>query len=195
MNRQETASYENMSLEEFANQPYVIELYGKYSTNLENAIRNRPYIRMGKITYGGYVILYADTRRFDDLLQLFGTATAEFLPIVLGLLGRASLEASTITQVQEQPFLNLRGRDTLIGIVDTGIDYTKEAFQNEDGTSRIRYIWDQTIDGNPPEGFVSGTEYTNEQINRALKTNTPFDFVPSYDTVRSWYIFSIPCSQ
>ena len=29
-------------------------------------------------------------------------------------------------------------------------------------------LWDQSIPGNPPEGYATGTEYTNEEINEAL---------------------------
>ncbi|MCL2859374.1 MAG: hypothetical protein FWF46_02140 [Oscillospiraceae bacterium] len=182
-----------MTLKEFASQPDVVELYSKYSATLRNIVEARDYIRIGKILYGEIAILYADSRRIDDLLQVIGAQHIEIFPIALGLLGRASLEASTITQVQEQPYLNLRGNGTLIGVIDTGIDYTKKAFQYEDGTSKIRYIWDQTIEGNNPEGFVFGSEYTNEQINQALESNSPYDIVPSIDTVRTWYIFSLRC--
>jgi len=192
--QEETPSYENMSLKEFANQPEVVELHAKYTTHLENIIRNRPYIRIGRILYGEHAILYIDNRRIDDLLNVLGTESLEVFPISLGLLGRASLESSTITQVHQQPYLGLRGGGTLIGIIGTGIDYTKKAFQYEDGTSKIVYLWDQTMKGKNPEGFISGSEYTNEQINQALKTDTPYDIVPSNDTVRAWHIFSIGSS-
>ena len=35
------------------------------------------------------------------------------------------------------PALNLRGQGTLIGIIDTGIDYANPIFQYADGTTRI----------------------------------------------------------
>ncbi|NIU67105.1 MAG: hypothetical protein GWN73_17405, partial [Actinobacteria bacterium] len=40
----------------------------------------------------------------------------------------------------------------VVGVVDTGIDFTHDDFRNEDGTTRIQYIWDQTDCGNtnPP---------------------------------------------
>ncbi|WP_069998256.1 S8 family peptidase [Cellulosilyticum sp. I15G10I2] len=81
---------------------------------------------------------------------------------------------------------NLTGRGTLIAIIDTGINYTHPDFIREDLTSRIRYIWDQTIIGSPPEGFESGTEYTNEQINIALREPTreaQLAVVPSEDVI------------
>ena len=79
-------------------------------------------------------------------------------------------EASCITQVQrdEPGNLQLTGRGVLIGIVDSGVDYRHPAFLTADGKSRILRLWDQSIPGNPPEGYATGTEYTNEEINEAL---------------------------
>lgn len=92
-----------------------------------------------------------------------------------------SLIASGITQVQREP-LSLTGRGVVICIIDTGIDYTNEAFRDSEGNSRILAIWDQTIqEGTPPEGFYYGTEYTREEINRALQADDPYSVVPSRD--------------
>ena len=55
-----------------------------------------------------------------------------------------------------------------MGIVDSGIDFFHPDFRTEDGSSRILSLWDQSIPGNPPEGYVIGTEYTKEEINKAL---------------------------
>lgn len=92
-----------------------------------------------------------------------------------------SLLNSGILQVQRPP-LSLTGKGVIVGFVDTGIRYNMDVFRNEDGTSRILSIWDQTIqDGTPPEGFDIGTEYTNEQINEALRSDNPLSVVPSTD--------------
>ena len=74
---------------------------------------------------------------------------------------------SCISSVQQAPF-SLRGEGVLVGIVDSGIDYTLEEFRNVDGSTRIVSLWDQSIAGNPPQGYDVGTEYTQEEINRAL---------------------------
>lgn len=37
---------------------------------------------------------------------------------------------------------NVSGRGMLVGFIDCGIDYTHPAFMNEDGTTRIEYIYD-----------------------------------------------------
>ncbi len=75
---------------------------------------------------------------------------------------------SCIGPVQQTPF-SLLGKGVLTAIVDSGIDYASDDFRNADGTTRIRALWDQTIPGNPPEGYYIGTEYTEEQINEALR--------------------------
>ena len=76
---------------------------------------------------------------------------------------------SCIDIVQDMP-LSLRGKGTLIGIVDSGIDYENAEFRNEDGTTRIVSLWDQSVNGRPPAGYLAGTEYTREQIDAALAT-------------------------
>ena len=50
------------------------------------------------------------------------------------------------------------------------------------GLARILSIWDQTdVKGNPPEGFSYGSEYTREEINRALQADNPLEVVPHRD--------------
>lgn len=111
------------------------------------------------------------------------------IPKLFGLTSEISLEASGVEQLRTIPALNLRGEGVLIGIVDTGIDYTNPAFLKSDGTSKIVSIWDQTIDIG--QGFSReyefesyfGTEYLQEQINQALVSENPLDIVPSIDEV------------
>lgn len=107
-----------------------------------------------------------------------------FPGLIAGLASQLSLEASNIPKLRSYPNLNLRGQGVLIGILDTGIDYTNPIFQYADGTTRIAAIWDQTIESSiPPEGFFYGTEYTRAQINQALQNENPFDIVPSKDEI------------
>lgn len=91
---------------------------------------------------------------------------------------------SCIPPVQVSPF-SLFGKGILVAVLDSGIDYTNADFRNEDGTTRIRNLWDQTIPGNPPEGYLIGTEYTSVQINEALAQTSfseQMQIVPSRDT-------------
>lgn len=92
-----------------------------------------------------------------------------------------SLMHSGILRVQNPP-LELTGRGVIIGFVDTGIRYQDRVFRNDDGTTRIMAVWDQTIqDGNVPEGFVFGSEYTKEEIDEALLLENPLELVPTND--------------
>lgn len=104
------------------------------------------------------------------------------IPSVLGLASQLSLEASGITQVRNIPNFNLRGQGVLIGILDTGIDYTNPIFRYPDNTTKIVSIWDQTIHSEDySTNTYFGTAYTREQINEALKSDQPFTIVPSKD--------------
>lgn len=90
--------------------------------------------------------------------------------------------ASCINPLQSGSY-QLFGEGVLIAIIDSGIDYSHPDFRNEDGTTRISVLWDQTIRGTPPEGYDIGTVYTREEINEALQTPMPerLDIVPSTD--------------
>ena len=95
-----------------------------------------------------------------------------------------SLEASGVTKLRRSPLFNLLGEGVLIGIVDTGIDYTNPVFINPDGTSRIAAIWDQTIESDRyPPNTLFGTEYFTEELNQALASDNPLQIVPSVDEV------------
>lgn len=104
-------------------------------------------------------------------------------PTLFTLSSQLSLDSSNISQIQANPSLALFGLGVLIGIIDTGVDYTHPAFKRSDNSSRIVSIWDQTVqNGYPPEGFTYGTEYDNQILNLALKTEEPLAIVPSTDT-------------
>ncbi len=96
------------------------------------------------------------------------------------------IDTANITQFHENPYLNLRGRGVIVGIIDTGIDYLNIEFMTEDDRTRIVSLWDQTIQtGTPPDGFAYGTEYLDAQINEAiaasLRGEDPYAIVPSRD--------------
>lgn len=90
---------------------------------------------------------------------------------------------SGISFVQKEP-LNLTGRNVVLGFADTGIDYRNPVFRREDGSTRILAIWDQSVQtGTPPDGLIYGSEYTREQINEALRLDSPLELVPVTDDI------------
>ncbi|PPK81226.1 subtilase family protein [Lacrimispora xylanisolvens] len=105
-------------------------------------------------------------------------------PSVYTLASSASDENSPNKTVEQNTNYNLLGQCTLVGIVDTGIDYQHPAFRNADGSTRIVSLWDQTDQsGASPKDFTFGTEYTKQQINAALLSNNTMSLVPTVDTI------------
>ncbi len=94
------------------------------------------------------------------------------IPKVFWLMDTTSLDVSGIIALQNQPSLSLKGEGILVGIVDTGIDYTNPLFRDRDGNTRIHSIWDQSgIRGENQTSiadFQYGVIYGREEINEAL---------------------------
>ena len=70
--------------------------------------------------------------------------------------------------------LGLTGKGVLVGIADSGIDFTHPAFRNADGSTRILFLWDQTgmavegTDYQSPPGYSGGVEWTMAQLDQLL---------------------------
>lgn len=141
-----------------------------------------------------FAIVYSRLQPLLPITTKKYTYTA--IPKLYTLLDTTSMEASGIIQTFQQPTLNLRGEGTMIGFIDTGIDYRNPLFRLPDGTSRIVAIWDQTLpaptgtseapygipEPTPAMGFSYGQEYLKAQIDEALRSDDPFSIVPSTDT-------------
>jgi len=63
-----------------------------------------------------------------------------------------------------------RGANALVAVIDNGIDVLHAAFRNEDGTSCIVAVWDQTDEGGSTSpGLSSGWLHTDEDIARYIR--------------------------
>lgn len=61
------------------------------------------------------------------------------------------------------------GSGVIVGIVDTGIDWSHPDFKTDQGLSRILYIWDQSVKSvYIPANFDYGHEWTKYQIDQGL---------------------------
>ena len=141
----------------------------KYSGDIEalsgDGIRAVPLL-------GGFAVV---TLPQNKIREFAGHPQVEFveLPKRLYFQVRQGLDASCFRSVQGAGEANgLSGKGVLVGIVDSGVDWRHPDFRNEDGTSRILSLWDQSAQPepgqNPPKGYLRGVEYTGEEINRAL---------------------------
>lgn len=176
-----------------ANPEYLATLGFNEAGNWQVVVKyNGDIERIARIEGGGaqllneqFAVLTIPPNHIRNLLQYTEVEYIE-TPKRMVFNATPSMTASCITTVQNNPPYRLRGAGTLLAIIDSGINYSHPDFRRADGTSRIDYLWDQTISGNPPAGFLVGTEYTNAQINEALRQPTRAEqlaIVPSRDVV------------
>lgn len=154
---------------------YILEYYG----DITQGIAGFPDVRI-QVINERYASIYVPASERERFLKN-NQPPSITLPLIYGLNAQEALEEAGILIFHNYPYGELRGRGVIIGIIDTGIDYTNNVFRYEDGTTRIQRIWDQSIEGNPPTGFDYGTEYSAEQINEALQNPDPYSVVPSRD--------------
>ena len=140
-----------------------------------------------------YAIWYYNAAEMPPLSVERYSYTA--IPKVFWLMDSSALDVSGVLALHNQPTFSLRGEGTLVGIVDTGIDYTNPLFQDVAGGSRIRAIWDQTqvrgedfLQGEHSaeetqvlERFRYGMFYEQAQIESALASDNPQELVPVTD--------------
>lgn len=116
-----------------------------------------------------------------DSINKFGYYS---VPSCYGLLSAES-EALQLTEKAEEIIGRYKGSGVLVGFIDTGIDYRHPAFRNKDNTTRILSIWDQSLQSEEsfPTGLYYGTEFSKEQIDRALQSPDPLSVVPVTDDI------------
>ncbi|MGW5192752.1 FAD-dependent oxidoreductase [Kribbella sp. NPDC004138] len=70
--------------------------------------------------------------------------------------------------------LGATGRGVALGLVDWGLDITHPDFRNDDGTTRLLALWDQSpAVSSPPSKYGYGCVLDAAAINRALETDDP----------------------
>ena len=72
--------------------------------------------------------------------------------------------------------LGVSGEGVIVAILDRGIDWESNDFRNDDGTTRIAWIFDLSDDSgadDPGNPYGRGTVYTRRQIDEALSGGAP----------------------
>lgn len=171
------------NLQDIAYSDEYISLFTEYTKDVQDLIEKYDFIKVCKILTGNFIALYIPKDKINSIDNDENFKLILQPPFSLGLMDKSALEATGVLAIQNQPFLNLKGSGVLVGFVDTGINYTLDQFKYEDNTTKIVSIWDQTIKGNSPKGYCFGTEYTREDIDKALASQNPYDIVPTKDEV------------
>ena len=122
----------------------------------------------------------------DKLIDLALNPSIQYIELPKSLYTTDS-EANRVSCIpQAASSYDLDGEGILIGFIDTGIDYTHPAFINDDGTTRIKYIYDLE---------QGGKIYDSETINKALQSSDPFSVVNSVDVVgHGTHVAGIACA-
>jgi len=85
-------------------------------------------------------------------------------------------------QLHTQPS-PLTGKGVVVGVIDSELDYRHHSFRKSDGTSRLLFIWDQSLtavgtEASPPEHAGVGVEYNKkDHIDKALLETNPLTVV------------------
>ena len=156
------------------------ELIVKYNGSLDR-IREELDIAVEELLYGYAIIIIPEP--LIDRLTLYEEIEYIEKPKRIFFEVNQGRAVSCINPLQTGTLFRLLGSGVIVAVIDSGIDYSHPDFRNEDGTTRILALWDQTIPGNPPPGYAIGTLYTREQINEALAIPMPqrMEVVPSVD--------------
>lgn len=165
-----------------AEMPAQSQSYGdfifKYAEGTAGVIdENNPDMKMYVVDQL-YVVLYVPLEQIQPLE--ISSYSYNSIPKCYTYMDLEGLNASGVDRLHNHPYLMLRGRQTAVAVIDSGIDYRHPAFLDRSGKTRIWYLWDQTIPGKG-EGVPYGRLYTKEDIDRALESEDPLEVVPSMD--------------
>ena len=158
---------------------FMVNYYG----SVDRLLEDNPNIYFSTKLQGDLAVAHVPTSDFNQYISGSRELLAGEAAIICSLADEHSMNISGITEVHNLPFIDLLGRGVLVGIVDTGIDYTSASFVYEDNTSKIASIWDQSVAGTGVPGFPYGVAYSQEQIDAALQSDNPLSVVPSVDEV------------
>lgn len=171
------------------------ELIVKYNGDIKRLQSN--VIRVEELI-AGYAIVTIPESLIDTFSQLDEVEYVE-KPKRLYFSMLEGKQASCVYPVTERdPYL--AGSGVLVAVIDSGIDFESPEFRDEQGNTRILFLWDQTLDAGqvnaqlpdeneefrdmaaPPEGFEGGVEFSRYRIDAALKSRFPARVVPSVDS-------------
>ena len=86
--------------------------------------------------------------------------------------GDSAYSVAGVSYVDNNPYIDVTGKDVLIAVIDSGVDYLHPDLRDKDNKSKIFSLWDQENEsGTVPKGLLFGSEFTKEQLNKAIEEN------------------------
>lgn len=123
--------------------------------------------------------------RPEDYLTNLESIPYSYIPKLFGLMDSSNMEVTGVKQVKNPNYIGLNGKNVILGLIDTGIDYTNPLFKDANENTRIGVIWDQNIteleNSEEVPKPLYGTAFGSNQINLALQSDNPYEEVPSRD--------------
>ena len=107
--------------------------------------------------------------RLEDLLQEDWIELVEASKQLFPDLDRSGMDVGVRTLQTVAPAV--RGRNVLVGVIDSGIDFRHDDFRLTDGSSRIRFLWDQSAASVAGGRVPFGREFTKANLDAALRTS------------------------
>ncbi|MBN1559938.1 S8 family serine peptidase [candidate division KSB1 bacterium] len=174
-----------ISISAFANIDKMDARLGRLAMNPERVRTESPVLRKSGTTYlvRTIVTLRGSAAELDNVRVIYHYDDMAIVDIALPMLHhisdldcvvymemptptKATLDQSTqiIGAVQAREGRGAGGRNVVVGIIDSGIDWRHDDFLKPDGTTRIKYLLDLSEAG----AVYGGIVYGEDQINAAL---------------------------
>lgn len=123
---------------------------------------------------GNLVTVSLPIAKLREIAALDDVAFIQAAPKVFTRMDKAR-EDCNVAQCQDETseMGSYTGKGVIVGLVDTGMEYTHIDYYDSDRTeTRLSRVWDQNGTGSAPEGFNYGKEYTTAEDIKAKRYDT-----------------------
>lgn len=163
-----TDSYKALSLGSATSDVGPVDIFVKASDAESTAAAIRDMGGQANVVTGDIITATVSADMIDGIAAM---DQVEFIEAAKPIQMTNDVAALEINSGEVHQGINLpagyTGKGVIVGIIDTGIDYTHPDFKDENGNSRIISIWDQTRAQGPAPTEVEdsyGTECNSESI-------------------------------
>lgn len=130
-----------------------------------------------KYSAGDIASINTSATGISQLLNSKHVQFVEYIPSKLKVLNDTMVVRNRIKPVKQgmAPLTqSYDGTGVIVGIIDSGVDFTHPDLKDASGNTRINFIWDQNIATNSttPQPYNYGIEWTAAQINASLCTHS-----------------------